>query len=178
MLAECFGDLLAVLQPDRRAHSLAAGRKAAAAAHVVAASLRADLVVAATLHDIGYGHPVTGFHPLDGARFLTGLGFSPTVCHLVAHHSASTYEAEARGIDLQAYAEFAVDQEDLGPVHAVLWWVDLTTGPRGQDMTVEDRLSDIADRHGNDVVAQSAEQIRPILLAAGQTATGSIQVRC
>ena len=76
-------------------------------------ALRADPIVAATLHDIGCGHPVLGFHPLDGARFLAGLGFSPTVCHLVAHHSASTYEAEACGIDLGAYAEFAMDQEDL-----------------------------------------------------------------
>jgi hypothetical protein len=138
VFAECFGDLLAVLEPDRRAHSLAAGRKAAESAHVVSPALRADLIVAATLHDIGYGHPVTGFHPLDGARFLAGLGFSPPICHLVAHHSASTYEAEARGIDLGAYAEFAMDREDLGPVHAVLWWADLTTGPKGQDMKVED----------------------------------------
>lgn len=178
MLEECFGDLLRVLEPDRCAHSLAAGRKAAGAAHLVSAALRADLVVAATLHDIGYGHPLTGFHPLDGARYLAELGFSPTVCHLVAHHSASTYEAEERGISLSSYEEFDVDRDDLGEVHAVLWWVDLTTGPKGQGMTVEERLADIANRHGEDLVARSAARIRPILLAAGQTATGSIQVRC
>ena len=76
--------------------------------------MRSDLVAAATLHDIRYGHVVSGFHPLDGARFLTDAGFSATVCHLVAHHTASTYEAEERGIDLAAYAEFAV-ASDLGP---------------------------------------------------------------
>lgn len=112
------------------------------------------------LHDIGYGHTDTGLHPLDGARLLASLGFSQTVCHLVAHHSASTYEAEDRGIDLAAYVEFAVDRDDLGPAHAVLWWADFTTGRRGQNMTVEERLDDIAVRHGDDVVTCSAERIR------------------
>ena len=69
-LVESYGDLLAVLSGDRRAHSVAAGRKAEAAAAGIAASLRADVTVAAVLHDIGYGHVETGFHPLDGARFF------------------------------------------------------------------------------------------------------------
>jgi hypothetical protein len=141
--------------------------------------VRADLVTAATLHDIGYGHPDTGFHPLDGARFLRRSGLSRTVCHLVAHHSASTYEAEERGIDLEAYAEFVADRDDLAAAHAVLWWADLTTGPQGQDMTVEERLDDIVRRYGpEEVVARSAMRIRPILVAAGQSPTGSIQVPC
>ncbi len=110
-LVESYGDLLAVLEEDRRAHSVAVGRKAEAAAAGIAPALRADLTVAAVLHDIGYGHVETGFHPLDGARFLAGEGFSPVVCNLVAHHSASTFEAEERGIDLAVYAEFAVDQD-------------------------------------------------------------------
>lgn len=175
-MEECFEDLLAVLEPDRRMHSLAAGRKAASVASVLQPALRAEVIVAATLHDIGYGHPVTGFHPLDGARFLTEWGFSRMVCHLVAHHSASTYEAEDRGIGLAGYQDFSVDRDDLGPAHAVLWWVDLTTGPQGQDMTVEERLQDIAARHRGDVVARAAERTRSILLAAGQTPTGSIRV--
>jgi hypothetical protein len=49
-----------------------------------------DVVVAATLHDLGYAHPWLDFHPLDGVRFLAEQGFSKTICHLVAHHSAST----------------------------------------------------------------------------------------
>ena len=178
-MADWFADLLAVLEDDRRAHLLACGRKAAVASQGVAAALRSDLVTAATLHDIGYGHPALGFHPLDGATFLAELGFSSTVCHLVAHHSASTFEAEERGIDLAAYAEFQVGRDDLGPAHAVLWWADLTTGPQGQDMTVEERLDDIAARYGPDhVVARSTRRARPVLLAAGQSPIGSIQVRC
>jgi hypothetical protein len=77
------------------------------------------------------------------------------------------------------YTQFAADRNDLGPAHAVLWWADLTTGPQGQDMTVEERLDDIAARYGpDDVLARSAQRIRPILLAAGQSPIGSIQVRC
>ena len=173
---ECFEDLLTVLDPDRRLHSLAAGRKAASVAKVLPPALRAESIVAATLHDIGYGPPVTGFHPLDGARYLADCGFSRTVCHLVAHHSSSTYEAEERGINLPAYRDYSAGRDDLGPAHALLWWVDLTTGPQGQDMTVEERLDDIAKRHHGDVVARSAERIRSILLEAGQSPIGSIRV--
>ena len=117
-LVESYGDLLAALKDDRRAHSLAAGRKAEAAAAGIAPALRADVTVAAVLHDIGYGHVETGFHPLDGAWFLAREGFSPVVCNLVAHHSASTYEAEERGIDLANYARFAVDQDHTW----TRWW--------------------------------------------------------
>ena len=60
----------------------------------MAPSLRAELVAAAVLHDIGYSHVDTGLHALDGARFLAGLGFSRVVCNLVVHHTASTFEAE------------------------------------------------------------------------------------
>jgi putative nucleotidyltransferase with HDIG domain len=90
-LVASYGDLLAVLTDDRRAHSLAVGRKAEAAAAGIALAWRADLAVAAVLHDIGYGHVESGFHPLDGARFLARAGFSPVVCNLVVHDSASTY---------------------------------------------------------------------------------------
>ena len=177
--AELYAELLAVLEDGRRAHSLAVGLKVERVAGHVPPWLRGDLVAAATLHDIGYGHDVTGFHPLDGARFLAGEGFSPVVCHLVAHHSASTYEAEERGIALAAYGDFRAPREGLGPAHAVLWWADLTTGPQGQDMTVEERLDDIAARYAPDeVVARNATKNRTVLLAAGQTPTGSIHVRC
>lgn len=177
MLASMYADLLSVLTVDRRAHSLAVGAKAGLAADRLAPWVRSDLVVAATLHDIGYGHVVSGFHPLDGARFLAGADFSATVCHLVAHHTASTYEADERGIDLAAYAEFAA-AGDLGAAHAVLWWADLTTGPTGDDVTVESRLAEILTRYEpHDVVARFVTNNRRLLLAAGQTATGSIQVR-
>lgn len=131
------------------------------------------------LHDIGYAHPETGFHALDGATFLAGAGFSRRVCHLVVHHSASTWEAEERGLGLARYADFAVDGVDMGPAHAVLWWADITTGPQGEDVTVEDRLDEICTRYGPDeVVTRFISRARPVLLAAGQSPVGSIQVPC
>lgn len=47
------------------------------------------LVAAAVLHDVGYAPELvdTGFHPIDGARFLRRLGVDERVCTLVAHHS-------------------------------------------------------------------------------------------
>jgi hypothetical protein len=53
------------------------------------------------------------------------------VCHLVAHHTASTVGAEERGLDLSLGADFAVGQ-DLGTAHAVLWWADMTTGRKAR----------------------------------------------
>ena len=47
-----------------------------------------DLVAAAWLHDIGYAPELveTGFHPLDGARYLRRLGTDRRVVSLVAYH--------------------------------------------------------------------------------------------
>ena len=179
LLVDSFEDLLGALHVDRRAHSLAVGRKVESEVSRVHRSVRAELVAAAAvLHDIGYGHPDSGLHALDGARFLAAEGFSPVVCNLVAHHTASTYEANERGVDLAAYAAFRVTQ-DLSAAHALLWWADMTTGPQGQDVTVEDRLAEISSRYGpGDTVTRFIERARPVLLAVGQAPAGSIQVPC
>lgn len=55
-LVEAYFDLLGALEDDRCTHSLSVGGKVAAVADLVAPSLRADLVAAAVLHDVGYGH--------------------------------------------------------------------------------------------------------------------------
>src|SRR5215467_4947772 len=61
----------------------------------------ADLLEAAAwLHDIGYsaGLAVTGFHPLDGARFLRDVeGADNLLCCLVAHHTCAIVQARERG---------------------------------------------------------------------------------
>ena len=171
-----YGEFLAALIPDRRAHSLAVGRKVTTAAELVPESQRSDLIAAAYLHDIGYGHPQSGFHPIDGAQFLAQQGFSKAVCHLVAHHSASIEEARERRIDLAVFNEFGVE-EDLGRAHSVLWWADMTTGPTGQDVAVLDRLDEICSRYGpDDPVTRFVSRARFTLIAAGQEPTGSIQV--
>ncbi|GAA2721520.1 FtsK/SpoIIIE domain-containing protein [Cellulomonas aerilata] len=50
------------------------------------------LAAAAWLHDVGYGDDIvaTGFHPLDGARFLRRIGSGDPVTSLVAYHSGLT----------------------------------------------------------------------------------------
>jgi putative nucleotidyltransferase with HDIG domain len=55
------------------------------------------LVSAAWLHDIGYAPGVveTGFHPLDGARYLVGLGAPERVVNLVARHSNASFPMSA-----------------------------------------------------------------------------------
>ena len=105
------------------------------------------LVAAAYLHDIGYAPElaVTGFHPLDGARHLLGLGHE-RLAGLVAHHTQGRHEAELRGLQ-QALAEF--DDED-SLVSAALAYCDLTTGPSGERMTPGQRLLDVKARYGED----------------------------
>jgi putative nucleotidyltransferase with HDIG domain len=58
------------------------------------------LTAAAYLHDIGYAPEMamTGFHPLDGARFLRARGCEH-LGRLVAHHSGARHEAVLRGIE-------------------------------------------------------------------------------
>lgn len=179
---DLFDDLLTGLTPRRQVHSRAVGRKAASLAMLVQAHLRVDLVIAATLHDIGYGHPTSGFHPVDGARFLVDQGFSKVVCHLVAHHSASSLEAEERGLDVDIFREFdisgdATNSAGIERAHAVLWWADLTTSPDGADVDVRDRLNEICSRYGpNDPVTRFVKNSHSILIDAGQLPIGSIQV--
>jgi len=57
-----------------------------------------DVAAAAWLHDLGYAEQLamTGFHPLDGARFLRSIGADDLVTSLVAYHSGAAYEAEER----------------------------------------------------------------------------------
>ena len=164
-------------------HSIAVGRKVASIAHLVPPQLRSDLIVAGTLHDIGYGHPMSGFHPIDGARYLAKLGFSDLVCHLVAHHSASSDEAEERGIKLAVFDEFGCNdpliggRDGVGQAHSALWWADMTTGPQGQDVLVADRLDEICSRYGpSDPVTRFIGRARDKLMLAGQSPIGSIQV--
>ena len=70
------------------------------------------LVAAAWLHDVGYGPAVadTGFHPLDGARFLRRIGAGDRVARLVAYHSCAVYEARVRGLEQDLLAEFEPEE--------------------------------------------------------------------
>ena len=61
---------------------------------------RALLVDAVWLHNIGDSPEAarTGFHPLDGARYLVSVGTFADLVGAVAHNSCARFEAEERGL--------------------------------------------------------------------------------
>jgi putative nucleotidyltransferase with HDIG domain len=123
------------------------------------------LVSAAWLHDIGYAPELlaTGFHPLDGARYLAGLGAPERVVNLVARHSNAILEAELRGIG----ALVAVFPDEGGALRDALWYCDLTTSPDGQPVSAADRMSEIKERYGpGTIVTRFITDGAPELLAA------------
>jgi HD superfamily phosphodiesterase len=102
-------DLLRIPLPRRWAHvqGVAARARGLAPALGDHAGL---LEASAWLHDVGYlpDIAVTGFHPLDGARYLRGVHRADQmVCRLVAYHSCAHIEAEERGLVEPLRAEFA-----------------------------------------------------------------------
>ncbi|MET7468417.1 HD domain-containing protein [Micromonospora sp. NPDC005599] len=139
---------LAEALPRRWRHVQAVAAKARALKHLVGAD--GDVLEAAAwLHDIGYAPDIvdTGFHALDGARWLLRQAFRPRLASLVAHHSCASYEAEERGLKPALMAEFPLEQS---PTSDALWFADMTTGPDGQDLTVDERLAEIRERYGPD----------------------------
>lgn len=106
------------------------------------------LETAAWLHDIGYSPELeaTGFHPLDGARYLRDVQHADErLCRLVGNHSCAILEAEQRGLAEALADEFPpVDQA----LRDALTYCDMTTTPDGSPVTVGHRLSEIRERYG------------------------------
>lgn len=157
--------LLKADSPRRLKHVQATGGRAAVLAHMTKED-RQILAVAGTLHDIGYARDLieVGFHPIDGARFLRSDGWDETIVNLVAHHSCAALEAERRGLLDELNGEFP--RNNTLP-HDELCFCDMTTGPAGQLMTVEQRLSDIKNRYGaGSIVGDSIAVAEPELLTS------------
>jgi putative nucleotidyltransferase with HDIG domain len=85
----------------RLAHSASVAHQAGRVAHLLDEPWRSAITQAAWLHDIGYSEQVarTGFHPLDGARWLRERGWPAEICRLVAWHTAASVEGNIRGLD-------------------------------------------------------------------------------
>ena len=85
--ADLAGKKLAAVMPARWAHVQGVGRRAHAAATLFPVDVGKLLISAALLHDIGYAPALdnSGFHPLDGARYLRSVGCSDRLVNLVAH---------------------------------------------------------------------------------------------
>jgi hypothetical protein len=122
---------------------------------------------AAWLHDVGYSPELadTGFHPLDGARYLRDVhGADPVLCRLVANHSCAVVEAKERGLNRELLAEFPVADSGLSDA---LTYCDMTTSPAGDAVSVGDRLVEIRERYGPaDVVTSFVQTAEPELLAS------------
>ncbi|MFE0529821.1 HD domain-containing protein [Micromonospora parva] len=124
------------------------------------------LLAAAWLHDIGYAPKIadTGFHALDGARWLVREGFSERLAGLVAHHSCASFEAQERGLADVLAAEFPCEESATSDALA---FADMTTGPDGQDLAVGERLAEIRDRYGPDhLVTLFWRRAEPALMAS------------
>ncbi|MFE3195933.1 HD domain-containing protein [Nocardia sp. NPDC059240] len=175
-MESAFSDLLAPLSSTRRAHTLEVGRKVRGVASRLPETVRDDAVTAAYLHDVGYGFPATGFHPIDGANLLSTRRFSAAVCNLVAFHSAAVIEAEVRGLDAQIFEPFALaDAPDIDVASDFVWWADMTTGPTGETVTIDRRLAEIRERYEEGSVVRTAiDRSEPLLRAAVQRAEGSM----
>lgn len=159
--------LLAEALPRRWRHVRSVARRARWVAKQLA--LPEDLVAAAWLHDIGYAPELvdTGFHPLDGARYLRRAGVDGQVVSLVAYHSCAQIEAEVRGLGAELASEFS--PADPLPSDALLY-CDMTTGPGGDYVRPADRLVEIRGRYGPDhEVTQFVElAASEILITAGR----------
>ncbi|WP_432853579.1 HD domain-containing protein [Amycolatopsis sp. CA-161197] len=104
------------------------------------------LVAAALVHDIGYapGLVVTGYHPLDGARFLVAVAAPPRLVNLVAQHSAAAFIAEERGLA----ADLARYPDERTVLRDALWFCDMRTAPDGRPTDFAERIASIRARHG------------------------------
>jgi HD superfamily phosphodiesterase len=128
----------------------------------------AELVEAAAwLHDVGYSPALvdTGFHPLDGARYLRDVcQAEETLCGLVARHSCAIIEAKERGLAEELIREFP----PVDPVLSdALAYCDMTTTPNGHVVSVADRLSEVTERYGPyDVVTRFIRRAEPYLISS------------
>lgn len=157
-------DLLAEVLPRRWAHVQGVAGKAERVAESLALTGEA-LVAAAWLHDVGYAPGITdtGFHPLDGARYLAGLGAPERVVNLVGRHSNAILEAELRGLGRQV----AAFPDEVGALRDALWYCDLTTSPAGDPISAMERMREIRQRYGpGHIVTRFIIEGAPELLAA------------
>ncbi|MEV7105967.1 HD domain-containing protein [Streptomyces atroolivaceus] len=153
--------------PRRWAHS----RGVAARAAWLGPALTEDaepLIAAAVLHDVGYAPRLakTGFHALDGARFLRDEhGANERLVRLVANHSFALLEAEERGLRAILEAEFPL-LDDQRLVDALVY-CDMTTTPDGEVTSADARLAEITGRYGSDsLVGRFIRRASPDILAA------------
>jgi hypothetical protein len=136
------------------------------------------LQAAAVLHDVGYAPRLatTGFHPLDGARFLRDAhGGDERLVRLVANHSFALLEAEERGLRETLEAEFPLPEDQL--LVDALVYCDMTTTPDGGPTTARERVAEVVSRYGADsVVGRFIRRAAPDIFAAVERVEAALAV--
>jgi hypothetical protein len=136
-------------QDERRlSHVRAVARRAEGLGALVFDGLPGEhevAIAAAWVHDLGYAKALvrTGCHHLDGARYLRGLG-EERLAGLVAYHSSGAAEAELRGLS----EELSLYRRDESLVPDLLAYCDLSTGPSGDVVGLDERLAEVSRRYG------------------------------
>src|SRR5690349_18139930 len=118
-------------QTERWRHTIGVARRAEELVGTVDDSAE-SLMSAAWLHDIGYAPAVrdTGFHPLDGARYLDRHRWPSRLSALVAHHSGACFVSAVRNLT----TELASFDREESAVSDALTYADQTVGPGGRRM--------------------------------------------
>jgi hypothetical protein len=167
---------LAFALPRRWAHSQGVARRARELVHILS-DAGYLLEAAAYLHDIGYAPRLarTGFHPLDGARFLRDVHLADgRVTRLVANHSFALLEAAERGLRTELEVEFPLPEDQV--LVDALVWCDMTTTPDGGPTTAEKRVAEIAARYSaSSPVGRFIRTAAPKLLAAAERVESATQ---
>ena len=112
---------------------------------------------AGLLHDIGCLEELgkTGFHPLDGYRYLLAAGF-PSLAEVALNHSTSREEAALLNLPLPVCEQSLIC--DL-----VTYW-DMRVLPGGELSSYEERVIELSARYGPDSIpACAARSARPRL---------------
>lgn len=168
--------LLAEPLPRRWAHTQGVAQRACSIADVLGDQAE-TLVAAAWLHDVGYAPTInaTGFHPLDGARYLRSIGADPVLCSLVAYHSCADIEARNRGLADALQTEFVPVS---GALRDALTFCDMTTTPDGEPTEVQARIAEVLARYGEGhPVTESVREASPYLVDAAAKVTELIDAR-
>lgn len=140
------------LSPEFMAEVLADNPKRLA--HLLATAEKCSSRELGLLHDIGYAPRFrrTGYHPIDGALAAMELGYTDYRLILpILFHSYSAERAKLEGIP-----EIAAFYDRIKPFRRIrgikrhlnsITYADLTTGPAGETMTLQERIDDIRSRY-------------------------------
>jgi HD superfamily phosphodiesterase len=143
-------------QPARLQHILVVAEQVRQSARAIHARHPAEPIdegaahCAGLVHDIGYLAQAreTGFHPLDGYRFLREHG-AESLARCIVGHSSSPEEARLRGLSLPD------GTEDIAAKLVTYW--DMRVKQGGEIVSYAERLEDILRRHGRESVVGQAQ---------------------